>query len=178
MPDRYQGSYDAVVPHVPNYGDIRSSPTTYPTEYIPHPSQMSYSYPSVPDSRHHSTHLSTVHHSQQMSYSTAERGLPTQVEAQGPYPRGSITNTKLTEESAPVMANEEPTINEIRNAVQLAVLNDNCTHTSLSSTEEHAKLVRLVYTPVRVTVILIPLIGFRTNSSQLQVLEALARFLH
>jgi homeobox protein YOX1/YHP1 len=178
MPDRYQGSYDAVVSHAPNYGDIRSSPTTYPTVYISHPSQMSYSYPSVSGPRHHSSHLPTVRHSQQMSYSTAERGLPTQVEAQGPYARESITNIKLTKESAPVMANEKPTINEMRNAAQLTVLNDSYTHTSLSSTGEHAKLVRSVYTPVRVTVILIPLIGFRTNSSQFQVLKALASFLH
>ncbi|KAJ8583360.1 hypothetical protein M405DRAFT_514031 [Rhizopogon salebrosus TDB-379] len=142
MPDRYQGSYDAVVPRAPNYGDIRSSPTTYPTEYISHPSQMSYSYPSVPGPHHHSSHLPTVHHSPQMSYSTAERGLPTQVDAQGPYARESTTNIKPTKESAPVMANEEPTINEMRNAAQLTVLNDSCTHTSLSSTGEHAKLVR------------------------------------
>jgi homeobox protein YOX1/YHP1 len=173
MPDGYQGSYGAVAPHAPNYGDIRSPPTTYPTEYIPHPSQMSYSYASVPGSRHHPSHLPTMHHLQQMSYSTAKRGSPVQIEAQGPYSRGFITNTKLTEVPAAVMANEE-----MHNAAQLTVLNDSYTHTSLSSIGEHAKLVRLVYTPVRVAVIHILLIGFRTNGSQFQVLNAFASFLH
>jgi hypothetical protein len=96
-----------------------------------------------------------------------------QVDVQGPYPRGFITNTKLTEASAAVMANEK-----MRDAAQLTVLNDSYTHTSLSSTGEHAKLVRLVYIPVQVTVIHILLIGFRTNGSQFQVLNAFASFLH
>jgi homeobox protein YOX1/YHP1 len=172
MSDRYQGNYSAMPPHAPNYGDIRSPPTTYPTGYIPpHPGQPSNSYPPIPDPRYRPSHRPTMH---QMSYSTAERGTHAQVEAHGPYARGSITNTKLTEEPTPVMANEELTKN-VRNAAQLTALNDSCARMSLSSTEEHAKTVRLVYTPVRVKVILIPLVGFRMDGSQFQVL---ARFLH
>ncbi|KAG1737672.1 hypothetical protein EDB19DRAFT_1829451 [Suillus lakei] len=149
MPDRYQGSYGAVAPHVSNYGDIRSPTATYPTEYAPYPNQTSYSYPPVPDPRHHSSQLPSMHHSQQMSigmYPT-ERGMPTQVEAHGPspYARGPITNSALTQEPAPMMVNEEPVIKKKRkraDAAQLKVLNETYARTAFPSTEERADLAK------------------------------------
>jgi hypothetical protein len=64
MPNRYQRDYDAA-PHVSTYGDIRSSNTTYPTDYSPYLSQTSCSYSPVPDLRHHSSRLPSIHRSQQ-----------------------------------------------------------------------------------------------------------------
>ncbi|KAG2150514.1 hypothetical protein DEU56DRAFT_908752 [Suillus clintonianus] len=150
MPDRYQGTYGAVAPHVSNYGDIRSPTATYPTEYAPYPSQTSYSYPPVPDPRHHSSQLPSMHHSQQMSigmYPPSERGMPTQVEAHGPspYARGPITNSALTQEPAQMMVNEEPVIKKKRkraDAAQLKVLNETYARTAFPSTEERAELAK------------------------------------
>ncbi|KAG1770475.1 hypothetical protein EDD22DRAFT_68861 [Suillus occidentalis] len=149
MPDRYQGSYGAVAPLVSNYGDIRSPTATYPTEYAPYPNQTSYSYPPVPDPRHHSSQLPSMHHSQQMSVGMypSERGMPTQVEAHGPspYARGSMTNSALTQEPAPMMDNEQPAIKKKRkraDAAQLKVLNETYARTAFPSTEERAELAK------------------------------------
>lgn len=150
MPDRYQGSYGAVAPHVSNYGDIRSPTATYPTEYTPFPqSQTSYSYPPVPDPRHHSSQLPSMHHSQQMPIGMypVERGMPAHVEAHGPspYARGAITNSALTQEPAPMMVNEEPVIKKKRkraDAAQLKVLNETYARTAFPSTEERAELAK------------------------------------
>lgn len=149
MPDRYQGSYGAVAPLVSNYGDIRSPTATYPTEYAPYPNQNSYSYPPVPDPRHHSSQLPSMHHSQQMSVGMypSERGMPTQVEAHGPspYARGSMTNSALTQEPAPMMDNEPPAIKKKRkraDAAQLKVLNETYARTAFPSTEERAELAK------------------------------------
>ncbi|KAJ8584333.1 hypothetical protein M405DRAFT_468436 [Rhizopogon salebrosus TDB-379] len=71
MPDRYRRGYGAA-PHVSTYGDICSSNTTYPTEYTPYLSQMSYS--PVPDPRHHSSRLPSMHRSQQTLLSISNSG--------------------------------------------------------------------------------------------------------
>ncbi|OJA13077.1 hypothetical protein AZE42_01890 [Rhizopogon vesiculosus] len=147
MPDRYHSGYGSVAPH---YGDIRSPTATYPTEYANYQNQTSYSYPPVPDPRHHSSHLPSMHHSQQMSigmYPPNERGMPAQVEAHGPspYARGFITNTKMTEEPAQMLPNEEPTIKKKRkraDAAQLKVLNETYARTAFPSTEERAELAK------------------------------------
>jgi hypothetical protein len=100
-----------------------------------------------------------------------ERGMPApaHVEAHGPspYARGFITNTKLTEEPAQMVAIEEPTIKKKRkraDAAQLKVLNETYARTAFPSTEERAELAKkldmsarsvqiwLVYTPLPVTV--------------------------
>jgi hypothetical protein len=73
MPDSYQDSCGAA-PHVPTYDDIRSSNTTYPTEYTPYMSQTSCSYSPVPDPRHHSSRLPSMHRSQQTLLSTTDSG--------------------------------------------------------------------------------------------------------
>ncbi|KAG2078888.1 homeobox-domain-containing protein [Suillus decipiens] len=149
MPDRYQGNYGAVAPLVSNYGDIRSPTATYPTEYAPYPNQTSYSYPPVPDPRHHSSQLPSVHHSQQMSIGMypPDRGMPTHVEAHGPspYARGPITNTALTQEPTPMMENDQPAIKKKRkraDAAQLKVLNETYARTAFPSTEERAELAK------------------------------------
>jgi homeobox protein YOX1/YHP1 len=167
-----------MAPHAPTYGDIRSQTATYPTQYAPYP----YSYPRVPDSRHRSGHLLSVHHSQQMSvgvYPTVERGILAQ-HRPCLYTRGSITNTNLTEEPAPMMSHEETTIGKKRkraDADQLNTPNKAFARRAPSSTEKRGELatkldtsakgvqIRLVY--AQVTVLrLIPLIGFKTSGSQ------------
>jgi hypothetical protein len=73
MPNRYQRDYGAA-PHVSTYGDIRLSNTTYPTDYSPYLSQTSCSYSPVPDLRHHSSRLPSMHRSQQTLLSIMDSG--------------------------------------------------------------------------------------------------------
>ncbi|KIK99054.1 hypothetical protein PAXRUDRAFT_823153 [Paxillus rubicundulus Ve08.2h10] len=155
--DRWQSpAYGSVVPHISNYADLPSPTPTYPAEYAQYQHQTSYSYPPVPDPRSHSGQLPSMqhshhhHHHHNMSmggmYPT-ERGLPAQVEAHGtsPYARGSVTNSALTQEPAPMLAGEEPVIKKKRkraDTAQLKVLNETYSRTAFPSTEERADLAK------------------------------------
>ncbi|KAH7929883.1 homeobox-domain-containing protein [Leucogyrophana mollusca] len=153
--DRWQGAnYGSATAHASGYGDIRSPTAQYPAEYAPYHQQHqnTYSYPPVPDPRHHSNQLTSAQHSQQLSmggYPAAERGLPAQVEAHGPSPYArshtSVMGTVLTNEPAAMLAGEEPAIKKKRkraDAAQLKVLNETYDRTAFPSTEERAELAR------------------------------------
>ncbi|KAI9572152.1 hypothetical protein HD554DRAFT_2212834 [Boletus coccyginus] len=157
--DRWQSPpYGSVGPHPSNYTDIRSPTATYPPEYAQFQPHTSYSYPPVPDPRHHHSHHQghhghhSIHHSHQQHLSMGgvyqqERGVPAHVEAHGPspYARGQVTNSVLTQEPASVLVTEEPVIKKKRkraDAAQLKVLNETYARTAFPSTEERAELAR------------------------------------
>ena len=102
----------------------------------------------MPDQRHHSNHHPSIHHHQPVMYSIPERGMPAQVEAHGPspYARGSITNTRITDEPQQMMVHDEPAIIKKKrkraDAAQLKVLNETYERTAFPSTEERAELAK------------------------------------